>query len=218
VIRLPAFRPRHVWIGAGLLLAVLVLFELDPWILHVVRDRVYQPHRLYWTVLHEMRHLAEPGPILAAALLAFLYEQVRGVNRGRGRRAALAVLIAATLASGANVLVKIGAGRMRPHESDRATVFTGPVGGLRDSDYWSFPSGHAAATFAVARALSGYYPWTAAVTYPLAAGCGLSRVASARHFFTDIVAGAILGVLVACWSLRRRHPARAEAWLGRFLR
>ena len=58
----------------------------------------------------------------------------------------------------------------------------------------SFPSAHAATSFAGARALSALLP--GAPLYALAAGLAASRVWLGMHYPSDIAAGALLGLAV----------------------
>ncbi len=59
----------------------------------------------------------------------------------------------------------------------------------------SFPSGHATASFAVATVLAKRFPAVSPVVLGVAAFVALSRVLRGSHFPTDVVGGAVLGVL-----------------------
>ena len=59
----------------------------------------------------------------------------------------------------------------------------------------SFPSGHTAATFAVATVLAKRFPVLAPIWLSIAVFVGISRILRGAHFPTDIFAGAILGLL-----------------------
>ena len=61
----------------------------------------------------------------------------------------------------------------------------------------SFPSGHSALAFAVATAVSFYYPKTGILFFLAALLIGLGRVAAGVHWPSDILGGAAVGVGVA---------------------
>ena len=63
------------------------------------------------------------------------------------------------------------------------------------SGYESFPSGHSAASFAVATVLAKRFPAVAPLCIGVAAFVMLSRVLRGAHFPTDVVGGAVVGVL-----------------------
>lgn len=78
-------------------------------------------------------------------------------------------------------LIKVAAGRQRPDGSSNQ----------------SFPSGHTSTTFALASVADRHYGWKVGLpAYALAAGIGLSRVESNKHYLSDVVAGATLGLVV----------------------
>jgi undecaprenyl-diphosphatase len=61
----------------------------------------------------------------------------------------------------------------------------------------SFPSSHAATAFAAAAALGHAYPRIKLPAYAAAALIGYSRIYERRHFATDVIAGACVGLLSA---------------------
>jgi undecaprenyl-diphosphatase len=83
--------------------------------------------------------------------------------------------------------------------------------GPRSSTH-SFPSGHAATSFACATVLSYYAPGLRVPLFVLAALIGLSRVYNGMHYPTDVLAGAVLGVLIALLLLSgaRRRSRRGR--------
>jgi undecaprenyl-diphosphatase len=116
------------------------------------------------------------------------------------RPAILLMVVAADVA--ASLLSDLGKAlipRHRPYEHQ-----LGPP-----SSTHSFPSGHAATSFACATVLAHYVPRLRVPLYALAALIAFSRVYNGMHYPTDVLAGAILGVLVglAVLAVGRRAPA-----------
>lgn len=65
-----------------------------------------------------------------------------------------------------------------------------------DGTSLSFPSGHAASSFATATVLQSHYGWKAGVpAYAVATWIAASRMQTSRHYLSDVVAGATLGIL-----------------------
>lgn len=75
---------------------------------------------------------------------------------------------------------------------------------------WSFPSGHSATSFACATVLSAFAPRWRVPFFLLATLIALSRLYNGVHYPTDVVAGALLGVLTALLLLEaaRRRSRR----------
>lgn len=75
------------------------------------------------------------------------------------------------------------------------------------SGYNSFPSGHTATAFMGAELLRHEYrnvsPWIGVAGYAVAAGTGFFRLSNNRHWFTDVITGAGIGIL----------SAKASYWL-----
>ncbi|MBI3355606.1 MAG: phosphatase PAP2 family protein [Nitrospirae bacterium] len=59
----------------------------------------------------------------------------------------------------------------------------------------SFPSGHTTASFAIAAALAKRFPAFAPLCFGIAAFVGISRVIRGSHFPTDVLGGAVLGIV-----------------------
>jgi undecaprenyl-diphosphatase len=72
----------------------------------------------------------------------------------------------------------------------------------RSTDPHSFPSGHAARAALLAVLAAGWGPgWLAAVILPWAPLVAVSRVAMGLHFLSDVLAGAVLGLLAGGLAL-----------------
>ncbi len=105
-------------------------------------------------------------------------------RRRRWRRGVRIVAAAYVL----NQAVKLAVRRRRP-ELPELPPLTPTVSRL------SFPSAHATTSFAAARAFKGLVP--AGILYAAAAAFGLSRPYLGVHYPTDVLAGAVLGTVVA---------------------
>jgi hypothetical protein len=76
--------------------------------------------------------------------------------------------------------IKFAVGRQRPDASN----------------HQSFPSGHAAVTFATATVIERHLGWRKSVlAYAIASYVAMSRVHDDRHYFSDVVFGAALGTI-----------------------
>jgi membrane-associated phospholipid phosphatase len=114
---------------------------------------------------------------------------VAGLGGRRGRRAAVAGLVSVGAASATvNLALKYGAARPRP----RGAAATGGRGVTMPSST-SFPSGHAASAFAFAVGTGTQIPLLALPLNATAACVAYSRVHTAVHYPSDVVAGAAIG-------------------------
>ena len=109
---------------------------------------------------------------------------------GGGTR--LAAFAAGSLAALAGIAVfqalKRFTGRRRPCEIEPHCWAQ-----LLPPDQFSFPSGHSITAFAVAIALSLFYPVARAPLLFCAGSVAASRVVLGMHFLSDVVAGSVLG-------------------------
>jgi undecaprenyl-diphosphatase len=81
----------------------------------------------------------------------------------------------------------------------------------RNTDPHSFPSGHAARAFLIAVLASLLGPvWLAALLWIWAPLVCLARVAMGVHYISDVIAGAIVGILVALLGWQLSVPIFAQ--------
>jgi hypothetical protein len=138
--------------------------------------------------------LGGPGVLSSASLLTFVAGRISDTphlgNTGIYLIEALAVTYAATMA------LKFSVDRTRPNKAGNA----------------SFPSGHTSGSFAVAGVLHRRYGWETGVpAYLFAGSVGLARIRSSKHFLSDVLAGAAIGVLVGrSVALPRGSTARLD--------
>ena len=81
-----------------------------------------------------------------------------------------------------------------------------------DNGFDSFPSGHAAASFAVAAVLARRYPSAGWLWYGAATFVAFSRILRGTHFVTDVMTGAVLGLMAGWIVSRPLERWRASAW------
>ena len=86
-------------------------------------------------------------------------------------------------------------GRPRPNYTNYENLFDFKFFTL-ESNFHSFPSGHASTVFMVCFIICSILPLLRYYFYFLAGIVALSRVVVGAHFFTDIVAGALLSLIV----------------------
>jgi len=103
---------------------------------------------------------------------------------------------AAALAAGCGILiflnVKKATGRRRPHCFTPHCWTT-----LLPPDQFSFPSGHTITAFAVSVTLSRFYPELTVGLMFCAASIAASRILLGMHFLSDVLAGAVIGTVLA---------------------
>jgi hypothetical protein len=130
---------------------------------------------------------------IAASITTYIVGRAR--HQPRVQHIGMDLLEAQILTEGVVEAIKIAVRRERPLNPD-GTHYSG----------YSFPSGHAAVTFASATVLQQHLGWKAAVpTYALATYVAASRLHDNRHFVSDVVFGATTGIIIG----------RSVTWHGR---
>ena len=125
-----------------------------------------------------------------------------------GRLGAEAVIDASLLVEG----IKLPTNRERPDKGDGLGGFW-PHGAREYTINSSFPSGHAAASWAFAHVVAAQYPsiWTRLGVYSFAAAISVSRVTQRKHFPSDVLVGGTFGYLVGGYVVRHHTAERLES-------
>lgn len=113
-------------------------------------------------------------------------------EKPRLKSVAIQTMIAHAIAAALANVLKHLIGRPRPkfvHSGDWQMSFSF-VSGLD-----SFPSGHSTATFAIATVLAKRFPVVSPLCLAIALFVGMSRVLRGSHFPTDVMGGAVIGIL-----------------------
>ena len=124
--------------------------------------------------------------VLSSALL--LYGALGGEESWKDIRA---VTSAALASAGFVYLLKYTTGRKRPE-------------GVSPRSNSSFPSGHAAGAFLISSYFSSRYRKLTVPLYVWAVGVGLSRIYLKRHWPTDVLADALIGIVSGLIAFKYR--------------
>jgi membrane-associated phospholipid phosphatase len=191
---------RHaLWLSAGLAVAIVVLmYAIDAWeIARILTD--FGKDEYVLTVLAVL--------LIAIAIVA---PALRGVRRalllGLGTRLQF-LFVAVAFSNLVTEVLKYCIGRGRPFVGGEGNVFHfSHFAG--NPAYYSFPSGHATTAFALALAVSAVWPQTRVAMAIYALIIAVSRLVLLAHHPSDVVAGAMVGIVgtvfVRYWFAARR--------------
>ena len=189
----------------ALVLAFLGLFEWDVPLTRFVRslndvhiDHLANPWLAELSDIGDRLGKGESLVILSLVLLAVGYGLKHPQWKDAGRQSLIAHGIAAL---SANILKHV-IGRPRPKFMHAGNLEFSPAGG---SGWDSFPSGHAAASFAVATVLATKFPRARWPILAAAAAIAASRILRGSHYLTDVAGGAALGCVM---GMIAAHPWR----------
>jgi membrane-associated phospholipid phosphatase len=184
------------WIAAGLLLFGGVLSAISYYFWDV--QLMYYCQGLNRSVVGAAEIITQAGDSLWYFILlvpAFIF--IRFVRKNEQWSAKILYLILCISLSGIlNTGIKWLMGRNRPINLIEDGVF--------GFDFFriiylyettSFPSGHTVTAFALATAFSFLYPRWSIPAFLIAIMIGLSRVVLTAHYLSDVIAGAIVGVI-----------------------
>jgi membrane-associated phospholipid phosphatase len=189
-------QPRRWRGGAFILLAMLFLVAvlLD----HAIAHAAAPHHRFIKhdsVVARLIKELGTGRVVSAVIVLLCLFHARRWF-------AGALVLASAGIGGLLEVILKWSVGRTRPVQGGVISIEPfgfdhfrgGPAGFLHQSNL-CFPSGHATLAFATAACLAYLLPRWKVFWFLLAALVGAERIAELAHYPSDVVGGAICGVL-----------------------
>jgi membrane-associated phospholipid phosphatase len=204
---------RHaLWLSAALGAAIIVLmYAIDAWEISQMPKR--GTPSLWW-----LRILTDFGKdeyvlsVLGGLLIAvaIVAPALRGIQRalllGLGTRLQF-IFLAVAVSNLVTEVLKYCIGRGRPFVGGEANAFHfSHFAG--NPAYYSFPSGHATTAFALALAVSAVWPQARVAMAIYALIIAMSRLVLLAHHPSDVVAGAMVGIVgavfVRYWFAARR--------------
>lgn len=218
----PFFTTGDAWLALGFVAGTAAMAPLDVALAGALQDSTLQLHDDLRTLAGALRFLGFPG---TAIIGGSMYALGRLGNipplAAVGLHGTEAVVVSyAFVWSGKNLL-----GRARPYnDAEQPFDFEFARGFRGGTAYRSFPSGHSAAAFAAAAAVTAEMrmiwpeaaPYAAAILCPGALLVGVSRMYHNRHWASDVVAGAAIGTFSGLKVVRyhyRNPDNTVDRWL-----
>ncbi len=167
------------------------LVDLDLGILKLFNSSLHNayldPFWLFITQMHKSKIVMIGVLPLVSAYVVYIY-------RWEAIKLLIALGIAIALADSISYRgIKQFVDRPRPAQNPATSAWLNKVGTAHGA---SFPSNHAANSFAAAVVLSWYFRRARYVFYALASAIALSRVMLGVHYPSDVLAGSIVGICV----------------------
>jgi len=208
---------------AGAAVATAAVAPFDHCIQHNIRTEDLRNNLGLRQVANTFAFVGGPGPLVFGGAL---YLSGLGIGSKRLDTLGVTVTEAVVVAAALNGLVKGFSGRALPNATSAEPGDFSFGRGFHDGNgaFVSFPSGHTAASFAMATVIAEEASaWNATagrlvtpVAYSTATLVALSRLYENLHWASDLPLGAAIGVVsgkaVVRWQ--RRHP---DNWLARQL-
>lgn len=189
----------------ALILTFVGLFEWDVPLTRFIRslnnihiDHLANPWLAQLSDIGDRLGKGESLVILSLVLWAIGY----GFKHPQWTEAGWRSLIAHGFAALSATILKHVIGRPRPKFMHAGNFEFSPVSG---SGWDSFPSGHAAAAFAVATVLATKFPRVRWPILAVAVVIAASRIIRGSHYLTDVAGGAALGCII---GMIAAHPWR----------
>jgi membrane-associated phospholipid phosphatase len=195
-------------------LAGLLFFRIDRQTAHWCREHLDHPA---FKLALRITDWAKGLPWIIAALITWLLVQAVIALGGETPLLreisdyAVALLASFVVASLILHSIKIFLGRRRPRDDFQHGLY-----GFRyftwQLQYDSFPSGHAMTIFCVAVVGSAISPALTPLWLILATGLALTRALLTAHFFSDVLVGAAIGLLITRETLLLVFPRLTPHW------
>ena len=217
----PLFTGGDALWAAGFAVGTVALAPVDVRVAEAIQDSALQERRWLGGAAKGFEFLGYPGSLV---LSGGMYVAGRLTDRQALADIGLHTGEAIVLAELVTYATKFVAGRARPSVNVREPFDFGLGRGLRGHRYQSLPSGHTAAAFATAAAITseigrrwpGWEVPAGGAIYTGAALTGVSRVYHNEHWASDVMLGAAIGSF-AGWKLVRYTHDRPGSPLERWL-
>jgi membrane-associated phospholipid phosphatase len=203
-----------LWSGLIFILLGVAALSIDRRLAHFIYDRVSATaHKR----LDSITHYAKAGHWLAAAILALIVAAIFRHFRLLGREAEMmitySIAFIASLIVGSAVLhvIKLVLGRRRPRDDMEMGLY-GFVPFAFNTDYNSFPSGHALTICCVAVIFTCVWPMLWPLWFAIAALLAVTRALLTAHFLSDVLIGAGIGLIAAREVLLLGFPGFSPGW------
>jgi membrane-associated phospholipid phosphatase len=220
--REPLLSIQDAYLAAGFAATALALYPLDKAVAEELQDSTVQAVDFARNAAKALSAGGSSPVWLAGSATLYAIGRISASEAvaETGLHATQAVVVS-TVVTG---VLKSVAGRARPLLGVDSPHDFSLGRGFGDTDYQSFPSGHTTGAFAAASAITSevnrHWPakvWYVGPTlYGTAALVGMSRMYNNKHWASDVVVGAAVGVFsgLKVVSYNHAHPDnRLEKWL-----
>lgn len=191
--------------------ATIAMFPLDKQWASRVQDSTFQTNRSLKDLGRTLEYITDPGSLVIGTGLYVIgraghMEDVEDL----GLHGTEAVLLSGGLVIG----IRSFAGRTRPYVSNDSNPHDFHfLHGIIDKKYQSFPSGHAAAAFGAAAAVTSesrrWWPHATWIVAPVLYGgatlLGVTRTYNNEHWASDVILGAGIGTFSGLKVVRYNH-------------
>jgi undecaprenyl-diphosphatase len=191
--------------GAALALTFIRLIDFDFPLTRFVRslndlhnDHLRHPWLAWLSDVGDLLGGGEALLCVSALLLIAGY----GFRRQVWKSAGWETLAVHAVAGVISTALKHFIGRARPKFMHVGQSEFSPLAG---QGWDSFPSGHTMCSFAIATVLAVRFPKIRWIVFGMACAISVSRLFRGSHFLTDIVVGAVLGVLIGAVIVCRKQ-------------